>query len=106
MTFKPDDFKFSMMEEALHLHHMTVATTGRAALDAKTAFWVIRIEAWREFMRSADFMNTVRITQDGKHRNELLGLPVRLTIDDEPDVPMIQLVMEPLIAAGTMRRKS
>lgn len=106
MTFKPDDFKFSLMEEAYRLRHMTVATTGSAALDAKTSFWVIRIEAWREFMRSADFMNTVRIAQDGKHRNELLGLPVRLTVDDEPDVPMVQLVMEPMLAVRAKRRQA
>ncbi|WJI43700.1 hypothetical protein NL532_24140 [Mesorhizobium sp. C120A] len=93
----PDMFKLSFMEEAHLLRRTACANSRSSKLDERTSMWVIRMEAWRDFMASSDFLTVAVVSTQRLHgrRNELLGLPVRLTIDDEPDVPMIQLVMEP-----------
>lgn len=89
----PDDFKLTVMEEAWRLRRSALARSATHTLDERTAIWVIRMDAWRELKMSADYVNSISIGVG--RRKELMGLPVRVTIDDEPDVPMIQLVMEP-----------
>lgn len=91
----PEKFKFDLLEEAYRLCHTALANAPRFDLDGQTAMWVITMEAWRDFMASADFVPHVGIQQPGR-RNELFGLLVRVTISDEPDVPRIQLVFEPV----------
>lgn len=91
----PDDFKLPLVEEAHRLRLGALEHSGGSRLDPKTTMWVIRKEAWRDFQCSADFLRTVQFGPTT--RNELMGLPVRLTIDDSPDTPLIQLVMEPKI---------
>jgi hypothetical protein len=59
--------------------------------------WVIRCEAWEELLRHENWMQFVGYRGIRGQRNSLYGLPVRLTIDDAEDVPMIQLVMEPML---------
>ena len=93
----PDMFKLTFIEEAHRLRRTALANSVTSKLDARTSMWVIREEAWRDFQISSDFLTVATFSSqrmDGR-RNELLGLPVRLTIEDEPDAPMIQLVMEP-----------
>jgi hypothetical protein len=85
---------YDLFAEAKRLWHHARAVSRSGPLDEKTSMWVIRMEAWRE-MRLCDDHRYL----DMHRRNQLLGLPVRLTIDDEPDVPMLQLVMEPLVWA-------
>ena len=94
-NLSPDSFRFDLLEEAYRLRRQALARSSHCELDANTSMWVIRREAWRDLLASADFVNSIR--SGPTLRNELLGLPVRLTINDEPDVPMIQLVMEPML---------
>lgn len=101
MTLTPDDFRLSLVEEAYRLRRGALAQSGGYQLDPKTAMWVIRLDAWRESQASADFLKVVQYGPTV--RNELLGLPVRLTIDDSPDAPMIQLVMEPHVGPRRTR---
>lgn len=98
VTLTPDNFKIPLVEEAYRLRRHAIAQGSTHALDEKTSFWVVRMEAWREFMKSSDFVKMARFSVDGRMRNELFGLPVRITTHDENDVPMIQLVMEPKMA--------
>lgn len=100
----PDDFKMPLIEEAYRQRHWALSHSRSHKLDPQTSLWIIRVEAWREFQLSADFVKSISIGP--KHRLELLGLPVRLTINDEPDVPMIQLVMEPMISPTAPRPSS
>jgi hypothetical protein len=78
----PDDFKLPLIEEAYRLMHSAVANSSRSRLDERTSLWL-----------SSDFFPGVAYKSN--RRKELLGIPVRLTYDDDDDVPMIQLVMEP-----------
>jgi hypothetical protein len=94
-TLTPDDFKFRLMERAHMLRRQAIARSAGHQLDPKTTMWVIRREAWREFLMSQDYLEHMQSCKEKK----LLDLPVRVTVDDDPDTPMVQLVMEPLLEA-------
>ena len=96
--FVPDDFQLSLLSEAYQQHHYAMKYCNTHELDQRTSFWVVRRNAWMELLRSEDFLTSVDFNP--QHRKELMGLPVRLTIEDESDVPIIQLVMEPLLRKG------
>lgn len=96
----PGDFKFQLLEHAHVLRRHAIALSpGKYPLDPKSSMWVIREEAWKEFLMSEQFLMHAARGKDGRVKKELLGLPVRITFDDEPDTPMVQLVMEPLLEA-------
>lgn len=93
-----EDFRFKLLDHALMLQRSYIRQnkSGHALIGAQ---WIIRSEAWREFQASADFVTHVKFARNGVMKNELLGLPVRVTIDDQPETPMVQLVFEPLLEA-------
>jgi hypothetical protein len=94
----PEDFELTILVEANRLRMLAIAESRSNSLDPKTSFWVARREAWIDLMRDARYGRM--IVQSGlSRRKELFGLPVRVTVDDEPDVPLIQLVMEPMVRA-------
>lgn len=64
-----------------------------SGLDPKSALWIIRRDAWRWLRAAADSLDSFTHNPETGYRR-LLGLPVRLTIGDEPDMPMVLLVME------------
>lgn len=94
MTFKPGDFELSSISEARQQLAYAIRFSPRE-LDPKTSFWVIKRSAWLELIRAMDIHMVIQCGPT--RRKELMGLPVRATIDDEPDVPMIQLAMEPKV---------
>jgi len=98
MAMMSKESDLSLIDEAHRLLYWAVAQSSRSRLDEKTSMWVIKRDAWLKFMSSQESARLLVVDLTGARRNELLGLPVRLTIGDEPDVPMIQLVMEPMIA--------
>lgn len=101
MIFKPENFAMDIVNEIRQQRLMAIAQGRTHQLDEKTSFWVVRREAWIEIMRSEDVYTSLQI---GYHRRkEIMGLPVRITVDDETDVPMVQLVMEPMMKARKMR---
>lgn len=87
--------KHSLLNEARQQIHHAIARSSGFDLDKSTAFWIVRMEGWRDLARDLEF----NIFATGYPRKTLLGLPVRISIDDEPDVPLIQLVMEPMARA-------
>ena len=95
--FLPDDFRVGLLDEAYRQHRLveSQASSFGRPLDADGAFWVVTRDAWIEFQRSADMISHIQFGPD--RRRELFGLPVRVTFDDEPDVPRVQLVMEPAL---------
>lgn len=90
-----------IMNELLNQRRMAIAQGSTHQLDDRTSFWVIRREAWIEILRSSDAYQSIQSRSD--KRKEIMGLPVRITVDDEPDVPMVQLVMEPMMMARKSR---
>lgn len=98
MSFKPGDFELSLISEARQQFAYAIRFSHRH-LDPKTSFWVIKQSAWLEFIRAMDIHMVIQCGPT--RRKELMGLPVRITVDDEPDVPMIQLVMEPKVDRRT-----
>ena len=83
------DFLF---QECMALWHQTVAQTTVCSLEETSAMWIMREEAWRAICQRSEIMRTME-TYKAK---QLMGLPVRITYQDHPDTPMVQLVMEPL----------
>jgi len=98
-TLTPDDFKFDLLHHAAQLRHWALERSNSHELDPKTTQWIITETAWREFLMSRDFVSHITFDNDGKTRNTLMGLPVRVTFSDDPDTPPVQLVMEPLLYA-------
>ena len=98
-TLTPDDFKFDLLHHAQQLRRWAVQRSSSHRLDPKTTQWIITETAWREFQMSRDFMANITYAIDGKTRNTLFGLPVRVTFQDDPDTSPVQLVMEPLLYA-------
>lgn len=96
--WKPEDFELTILVEARRLRMLAFAEGRTHSLDPKTSFWVARREAWIDLMRDARYARDVNFGSTTR-RKELFGLPVRVTVDDEPDVPLIQLVMEPMVRA-------
>ena len=95
---KPEDFQLSILEDAYRLRRHAMQRSQTHELDPRTSMWVIRDTGWRELMMACGYLNYIVCEPGPKStRRELLGLPVRVTIDDDPDVPMIQLVMEPMM---------
>lgn len=88
----PESFRHTIMDEAYRLRHFALRQYRTHDLDEKSAMWVIRSEAWDELRKWADFVGGLDY-----RANQLMGLPVRVTIYDSPDTPMIQLVMEPTL---------
>lgn len=81
------------MEEAYRLLHHTIARSGPHELDPKSAMFLIRREVWMDILKHLDMMMG-RMPSPYAPR-ELFGVPVRITVFDPPDTPMVQLVMEP-----------
>lgn len=90
----PDDFKFQLLDHARALRHSALERSKTNDLDPATSQWVVTYAAWRDFKTSKDFLNAVIVIEPGKMK--LLGLPVRITVDDDPLTPPVQLVMEPM----------
>ena len=86
-----------IFDEAALLRHVTasMAEAQRDGLDARSAFWVIRRDVWLEMVLASDFMPHVKSSSHESCPNMLMGLPVRLTVHDVAEAPMIQLVMTP-----------
>lgn len=95
----PADFKFQLLEHAHFLRGHAIARGHGYDLDPKSTLWLIREEAWREFLMSPEFLMHAQHGKDGRVEKKLLGLPVRLSFEDDPDTPMVQLLMEPLLEA-------
>lgn len=85
---------YSLMDEAYRLRVSAIAESHGVSLDERSAMWVIKDDAWRE-MRRHESLNMTTFAGGGRPMNRLFGLPVRVTIGDDDDTPMIQLVMEP-----------
>ena len=96
-TLTPDDFKFDLLHHAQQIRSLAMAISRSHELDTNTAQWIVTETAWREFQMRRDFLTHISFDSGGKTRNELMGLPVRVTFRDDPDTPPIQLVMEPLL---------
>lgn len=94
----PDDFKFDLMEHAYALRRQAMARSASHDLDPATCTWVITDRAWREFQKSADILTAVEVNLRDSSRR-LLGLRVRITVDDEAGTTPVQLLMGPLLAA-------
>lgn len=96
MTSKltPDQFRFQLLE---HAHAIRRDHQRDDRFRNETRVWLIRMEAWREFRMSRDYVDSFAevYDKDGVARRELLGFPVRITYEDVPDAPMIQLLVEP-----------
>ena len=99
---KPEDFKFELLEHAYALRRQIMARTASHNLDPKTCTWFVTDRAWREFKMSADILSHVQIDLRSS-RKQLLGLPVRVTVDDEEGTPPVQLLMEPLLSPKRTR---
>lgn len=95
MPIKPEDFMYSILSEAKHQYFCALKHSSERHLDPKTAFWVVTMNGWKDIKRDLDVYMVAQLRPNS--RKELMGLPVRVTIDDEPDIPMIQLVMEPKV---------
>jgi len=63
-------------------------------LDHKTAVWVITYSAWMSFLED---MSRSPVDFLPSRNKTLLGIPVRITVEDDPETPEIQLLMEPLL---------
>ena len=96
----PEMFRMPLVDEAYRMRALVHLDGDWIRTDSSTAMWIIRDEAWREFRASQDF---IQMQDMSSRRRELLGLPVRLTYDDSPDTPMIQLVMEHKVAPRARR---
>ena len=96
--WKPENFELTILVEAHRLRMLAMSESRSHSLDPRTSFWVARREAWLELMRDVRYGRMIAPLGQTR-RKELFGLPVRVTVDDEPDVPLIQLVMEPMTRA-------
>lgn len=86
-------FGTTLLEEAHRIRRETIAVSRASVpLDEKSALWIIRREAWLELQRDAEIF---RASARDVRAKRLFDIPVRVTVDDEADVPMMQLVMEP-----------
>ena len=94
---KIKDFSKTLLDDAYRLRMAAIKHSKGHELDPKTAIWVMTIDAWLEILRHKDYTASGLIQDPNMERGQkrLMGLPVRTTIDDDPDTPMIQLVMEP-----------
>lgn len=91
----PDDFKHTLLDEARFILESSITINkNNVELDPQTMQWVMRERAWMELLRQADYSDAVDVT-----RKRLLGISVRITIDDLDTVPAIQLLMEPMLQA-------
>lgn len=100
----PEDFKFTLTEQAHRLRQHAIAMSHTHRLDEKTSQWLVKDHAWRDLIRSADYNQHLEIDFNPQRmRKTLLGLPVRVTVDDDPETPDIQLVMEPQLMAQRAR---
>lgn len=98
----PADFHRTLLDEAYRLRSSVMAVSRLGVnLERSSALWVIRLDAWKELRRHQDYSSAVQCQP-----NRLFNLPVRLTIDDDPDTPMIQLLMEPQLWATATTRTS
>lgn len=106
MAYKFGEYTHSIMAEARQQYHYALANTAPGGwLDPKTCFWVITEPGWTELLREIrDY--AVCISSGKVGRKTLLGLPVRVTFNDEPDIPMVQLVMEPKIIPRKFRSRT
>jgi hypothetical protein len=93
---KPEHFSYSALSDARRQYYSALQHSCSSELDPKTSFWVITMNGWNELRRDVELQMVLRLGPS--RRKELMGLPVRVTVDDEPDVPMIQLVMEPKVS--------
>jgi hypothetical protein len=89
----PDDFRFQLLDHA-HMLRRSYIARNKSGYALEGAMWVIRREAWLEFRLSPSALEHIKMRSGV---NELFGLPVRITVDDSDDTPMIQLVMEPVL---------
>lgn len=64
-----------------------------AIVDEQSAVFLLTEKAWRDIISSADYAFAIDM-----HRKRLFGIPIRVTHDDEPDTPRIQLLMEPQLS--------
>ena len=89
-------FGRTIVEEAnrLRRHKIAVSRSSQTPLDERSTMWVMRMEAWQELISLSEIF---ALGICDVQRKTLFNWPVRLTVDDHPDTPMIQLVMEPLI---------
>lgn len=94
----------SLQAEAHRLLNSYRAHSARAdiELDAGSVMFVIKAEAWREMIYEARASGSlVGFDRNTEHMHScrLFNVPVRLTIDDAPDVPVVQLALEPALYA-------
>lgn len=68
-------------------------TKGGLSLDRNSAMWLVRLEAWEMFQREMARSGTV---SEIARTRTLMGIPIRVTVDDDPDTPAVQLFMEPV----------
>lgn len=71
-------------------------------LDQTTALWLLTEAAYISFVRPRARMLLICTMDETNLRPvKILGLPYRITTRDDPDTPLVQLVMEP-----TARKRS
>jgi hypothetical protein len=76
-----------VLHEAYRIRDQIFRRFGSDVWDEKTAGWLIREEAWMAILRD-----------EGRHMSvsfgakTLLGLPIRVTHNDTPETPMLQVV--------------
>jgi hypothetical protein len=85
----------TILDEAFQIvrTHEALSRDGRL-LDPRSMMWIIRWDGWRDIIASRDFATVADI-----ERRTLFNIPVRVTVDDHPDTPLIQLVMETMLRA-------
>ena len=92
--------KTPIAAQAYAIKIRAISMSGTHKLDHKTAVWVITYSAYRSFLEDMSLMSYgARDSAADLHsRNKtLLGIPVRITVEDDPETPEIQLLMEPLL---------
>ena len=99
----PDDFKFDLLHHAFALRQAALTWSKSNDLDPKTSVWVVTGAAWREFRASEDIMCGDLSIDHRTCRITLMGLPVRITINDEEGTPPVQLFMEPMFEIKRMK---
>lgn len=97
---------FKLMDEAYRLFREARAWSRGGPVDETTAQWLMTAEAWDFFRAEVERDTYSMAVRPGMRR--LMGIPIRLTCDDDPNTPLIQLVMEPRIeprfSAGRLGR--
>lgn len=89
----PDDFKGTLLDDLYHLYisHKKLTINGYP-LDPQSMQWIITQQIFRQLYHYRDMSIEIDL-----RKKTLFGIPMRITIYDEPDVTPYQLVMEPML---------